>query len=79
MLTEADWANWKAKDFTPYLDVVFNAFGPTRVMFGSDWPVCLLAGGYEGTMQIMQGYVSKLSATEQDLFWGDNTISFYGL
>jgi L-fuconolactonase len=79
MLTEADWANWKVEDFTPYLDVVFNAFGANRVMFGSDWPVCLLAGGYEGTMKIMQSYASKLSTTEQGLFWGGNAISFYGL
>ncbi|SEP03512.1 amidohydrolase [Mucilaginibacter sp. OK283] len=79
MLTEADWANWKVDDFTPYLDVIFKAFGPARVMFGSDWPVCLLAGGYEGTMQVMQNYVAKLSATEQEQFWGGNAISFYGL
>ncbi|WDF75372.1 amidohydrolase family protein [Mucilaginibacter sp. KACC 22773] len=79
MLTEADWANWKVEDFTPYLDVIFNAFGPGRVMFGSDWPVCLLAGGYEGTMQVTQNYIAKLSATEQEQFWGGNAISFYNL
>lgn len=79
MLTEADWGNWKVDDFTPYLDIIFNAFGPARVMFGSDWPVCLLAGGYEGTMQVTQNYVAKLSATEQEQFWGGNAISFYSL
>jgi L-fuconolactonase len=79
MLTEADWANWKVEDFTPYLDVVFHAFGANRVMFGSDWPVCLLAGGYEATMEIIQNYTSQLSVTEQDLFWEGNAISFYGL
>jgi L-fuconolactonase len=79
MLTEADWGNWKVEDFTPYLDAIFNAFGPNRVMFGSDWPVCLLAGGYEGTMQVTQNYTSKLSATEQEQFWGGNAISFYNL
>lgn len=79
MLTEADWTNWKVEDFTPYLDIVFNAFGANRVMFGSDWPVCLLAGGYEGTMQVVQGYTGKLSANEQELFWGGNAISFYNL
>jgi L-fuconolactonase len=79
MLTEADWNAWKPQDFTPYLDVVFNAFGTNRVMFGSDWPVCLLAGGYEKTMEVMQMYCSRLSATEQNLFWGDNAISFYNL
>jgi L-fuconolactonase len=79
MLTEADWGNWKVDDFTPYLDIIFNAFGPARVMFGSDWPVCLLAGGYQGTMQVTQNYIAKLSATEQEQFWGGNAISFYGL
>jgi len=79
MLTEADWGNWKPEDFTPYLDVIFNAFGSNRVMFGSDWPVCLVAGGYEGTRQVTQSYTSKLSVTEQEQFWGGNAISFYNL
>jgi L-fuconolactonase len=79
MLTEANWSAWKPEDFTAYLDIVFNAFGINRVMFGSDWPVCLLAGGYEGTMQIMNSYCSMLSATEQALFWGDNAVKFYSL
>jgi L-fuconolactonase len=79
MLTEANWNSWKTEDFTPYLDVVFNAFGINRVMFGSDWPVCLLAGGYEGTMQVMNNYCATLSATEQALFWGDNAKDFYNL
>ncbi len=79
MLTEADWTNWKTEDFTPYLDVVFNAFGTNRVMFGSDWPVCLLAGGYDATMQIIQQYCTKLTDAQQHLFWGGNAISFYGL
>jgi len=79
MLTEANWKLWKTEDFTPYLDVVFNAFGINRVMFGSDWPVCLLAGGYEGTMQVVNNYCSRLSATEQDLFWGKNATLFYNL
>lgn len=79
MLTEADWKAWKTDDFTPYLDVVFNAFGINRIMFGSDWPVCLLAGGYEGTLQVLNNYCSKLSATEQELFWGNNATTFYNL
>lgn len=79
MLTEADWTKWKTEDFTPYLDVIFNAFGANRIMFGSDWPVCLLAGGYQGTMQVVKDYTDKLSATEQGLFWGGNAIAFYNL
>lgn len=79
MLTEADWNSWKTADFIPYLDVVFHAFGIDRVMFGSDWPVCLLAGGYEGNMRVMNSYCSALSATEQELFWGGNAVKFYSL
>jgi L-fuconolactonase len=79
MLTEADWQSWKTADFIPYLDVVFNAFGINRVMFGSDWPVCLLAGGYKRTTEIMQMYCAQLSQNEQDLFWGENATSFYSL
>jgi len=79
MLTEANWSSWKPADFIPYLDVVFNALGSRRVMFGSDWPVCLLAGGYDGTMQVLNNYISKLSFTEQELFWGNNATVFYDL
>ncbi|MEO7046777.1 MAG: amidohydrolase family protein, partial [Ferruginibacter sp.] len=50
MTTEADWKNWKQQDFKPYLDVIVNAFGTRRIMFGSDWPVCLVAGSYEETL-----------------------------
>lgn len=79
MVTEADWKNWKLEDFTPYLDVVFEAFGSKRVLFGSDWPVCNLAGGYENMLSIVQSYTSTLTQTEQDFFWGGNAIAFYNL
>ncbi|MDB5159381.1 MAG: amidohydrolase [Mucilaginibacter sp.] len=79
VVTEADWKNWKAEDFTPYLDVVFEAFGADRVMFGSDWPVCRVAATYGETLAIAEDYVAKLSKTEQDKFWGDNVVKFYGL
>ncbi|MEB0263405.1 amidohydrolase family protein, partial [Mucilaginibacter sp. 10I4] len=79
MVTEADWANWKPGDFTPYLDVVFNAFGIKRVMFGSDWPMCNLAGGYAGVLSIVESYISHLSLNEQELFWGKNAVEFYAL
>jgi len=79
MVTEADWKNWKSEDFTPYLDVVFEAFGADRVMFGSDWPVCRLAATYGETLAIAENYVAKLSKTEQDKFWSDNVVKFYGL
>lgn len=79
MVTEADWKNWKASDFNPYLDVVFEAFGIGRLMYGSDWPVCLVAASYEQAMGLMEGYTSKLSVNEQELFWGGNAIKFYNL
>jgi L-fuconolactonase len=79
LVTEGDWANHKPEDFTPYLDVVFNAFGVNRVMFGSDWPVCNLAGGYVGALKAINNYVSQLTLQEQKLFWGQNAITFYRL
>ncbi len=79
MVTEANWKNWKTEDFTPYLDVVFEAFGSKRVMFGSDWPVCNVAGGYAKMLSIVQSYTSTLTQNEQDLFWGGNAIQFYHL
>lgn len=79
MVTEADWANWQPEDFTPYLDVVFNAFGANRVMYGSDWPVCNLAGGYEGVLKVIENYIGHLSKNEQELFWDKNAIEFYRL
>ncbi|MEO6522591.1 MAG: amidohydrolase family protein [Mucilaginibacter sp.] len=79
MITEADWKNWKAEDFTPYLDVVFEAFGADRLMFGSDWPVCKVAADYTAMKDIVEQYVSKLSANEQTAFWGGNATHFYNL
>jgi L-fuconolactonase len=79
MVTEAASQGWKRDDFTPYLDVVLEAFGPERLMFGSDWPVCLLAGEYADVAAIPRDYFSRLSATEQRMIWGDTAARFYGL
>ena len=79
MLTEADWYSWKTDDFTPYLDTVFNAFSINRVLYGSDWPVCKLAGGYNRALEILQIYTSRFSEKEQALFYGGNAIEFYNL
>jgi L-fuconolactonase len=79
MVTEADWQNWQEADFTPYLDVVFEAFGTKRVMFGSDWPVCNVAGGYDRMAGIVKNYTSKLSADGQADFWGNNAVEFYNI
>ncbi|MBF9141090.1 amidohydrolase family protein [Hymenobacter properus] len=79
MVTEADWQQWQPADFRPYLDVVFEAFGPGRVMFGSDWPVCNVAGGYGRMHALVADYVARLSPGEQNQFWGDNATAFYQL
>ena len=79
IVTEADWQNWRPEDIHPYLNVVFETFGPDRLMFGSDWPVCLLAGGYRQVKQLIETYVSKLTIHQQKSIFGLNALRFYGL
>lgn len=79
MVTEAGWKSWRPPDFRPYLDVVFEAFGAGRVMFGSDWPVCTLAGTYAEVAGIVSDYVGQLSDEEQADVWGGVAARFYGL
>jgi L-fuconolactonase len=79
MVTEADWHNWKNEDFNPYLDVVFEAFGTNRLLFGSDWPACLVAAEYKAVKDILTNYISGLSENEQQKIWGGNAVKFYAL
>lgn len=79
MVTEADWKQWKIEDFNPYLDVVFEAFGVERLMYGSDWPVCLVAASYQQVLGLVEQYTTKLTANEQAMFWGGNATKFYNL
>ncbi len=79
MVTEADWHRWKREDFTPYLEVALEAFGPKRLMIGSDWPVCKVAASYQEVMGMVEEYITGLSAHEQELILGRNALSFYGL
>ena len=79
MITEADRANWKPSDFKPYLDVVFEAFGEERLMFGSDWPVCLLAGSYERVFALVDDYTCQLNREARAKFFGGNAARFYGV
>jgi L-fuconolactonase len=79
LVTEADWKNWKPADFFPYLDVVFEAFGPQRVMFGSDWPVCTLAGNYADVTVLIEEYTRQLSAQELAQVWGGTAEKAYRL
>jgi len=69
LITEADHQRWKPEDLEPYLQTVLAAFGPKRLLFGSDWPVCLLAGQYQQWVSIVEQTVSKLSVTEQEWVW----------
>jgi len=79
LVTEADWEMWRPEDFHPYLDLVFDSFGPERLMFGSDWPVCLLAAEYGQVVELIEAYTRNLSAAERDAVFGGNAASFYGL
>ncbi|PJJ83089.1 amidohydrolase family protein [Mucilaginibacter auburnensis] len=79
MVTEANWNNWNEADFHPYMEVVTNAFGTGRLMFGSDWPVCTVAGTYTQVCDIVKNYFSRFSQTEQDRIWGENAVKFYSL
>jgi len=79
LVTEADLKTWTNNDFIPYLDVVVNAFGTGRIMYGSDWPVCLAAGNYTGVLQLVKSYFSSFSTFEQELFFGANAIAIYKL
>lgn len=79
MVTEADWKNWKANDFTPYIDIVLEAFGTDRTMFGSDWPVCLLGADYKAMKGILESNIETLSGSEKAKIMGENAVKFYRL
>ena len=77
MVTEADAKGWKPADFRPYLDVVFEAFGEDRLMYGSDWPVCLLAAEYAQVFALVRDCLAPLSAEAQAKVLGGNAARFY--
>jgi L-fucono-1,5-lactonase len=79
IITEADPKSWTPEEIKPYLDVVFEAFSPKRLMFGSDWPVCLLAGSYEQVYRLIDDYTRTLSETERNGIFGENAARFYGV
>jgi len=79
MVTEANLTGWKPSHFTPYLNTVVASFGTKRIMFGSDWPVCLVAADYAKMKQITTAYFASFSATEQQDFFGGNAAEFYKL
>lgn len=79
LFTEANWSNWNQETFKPYLDHVLNSFTPSRMMFGSDWPVCLLAASYADTINLMENFIVSFSISEQESFWSGTAKRAYKL
>lgn len=79
VVTEAVWADWKTEDVEPYMDFALEAFGPERLMFGSDWPVLLLASSYSQWVETVRSRINKLSITEQEQIMGLTAAKAYGL
>lgn len=77
VITEADHQHWTPTDLQPYLQTALDAFGPHRLMFGSDWPVCLLAGGYGRWVQSVKTFIAPLSPAEQARIMGDTAREAY--
>ena len=79
MVTEADVATWTPAQLQPYFDVAIDAFGPARLLFGTDWPVCLAGVGYGRWKQIVEQALRRLSEPERAAVFGDNAVRFYRL
>jgi L-fuconolactonase len=79
MVTEAAWQQWRPEDFKPYLDVVFDCFGASRLMFGSDWPVCTLAAHYHEVVGLVRDYLQDLPADVAARVMGGNAVATYRL
>ena len=79
MVTEADWKNWTDADLCPYIDAVLASFGPKRCMFGSDWPVMLVASTYKRWVDTVQHAITGLSKSEQERIMGGTAVEVYKL
>lgn len=79
VVTQADWNAWKYEEFVPYFQVLFEAFGTKRVLFGSDWPVCLVSGSYTEWLEVAQQYITQFSQGEQADIMGRNAARVYDL
>jgi L-fuconolactonase len=79
MVTEADWDHWNPADLKPYIEITLEAFGPERCMFGSDWPVCELAGSYQDVHNALGETIGSLSETELANIFGETANRFYRL
>ncbi|SKB43773.1 amidohydrolase family protein [Daejeonella lutea] len=79
LVTEADIEHWKYSEILPYMEIVLNAFGANRVMFGSDWPVCKLAAEYGAICDVISSFLEPLSSSEKQFIWGQTALEFYRL
>jgi L-fucono-1,5-lactonase len=79
LVTEADWAGWRIDDLAPYVRHAIDVFGPARLMFGSDWPVCLLAAPYARVIETARALASELSEADRDLLFGGTARRVYRL
>jgi L-fuconolactonase len=79
LVTEASWASWTAADLRPYLDAAWHAFGPERLLFGSDYPVCRVAASYQSVSAIVSDFLAEASADERANVLGRNAVSVYRL
>jgi L-fuconolactonase len=79
MVTEADFQHWTPQQLLPYLETVLEAFGTERLMFGSDWPVCLVATEYDDWLGLVGDFASRLTPAERDRLFAQTAIEVYGL
>ena len=79
MVTEADWESWSVEDLRPYVERLLEWFGPVRLMFGSDWPVCTLAASYEEVHAAAVDLMAGLSGEERAAVFGATATTVYGL
>lgn len=79
MITEADYNSWKPQQINHYMDLVLNGFGTKRLLYGSDWPVCLVAGNYEQVKSLVTNFIGTLTNYEQEAIMGNNAVEFYNL
>jgi L-fuconolactonase len=77
LVTEANWSEWTEQQLEPYFDTVLNAFGPGRLMFGSDWPVCLLATSYRAWLEIVSKWIASLTVGEREAILGGTAAKAY--
>jgi L-fuconolactonase len=79
LVTEANWQTWRLENIRPYLSVAFECFGPWRLMIGSDWPVCTVAGTYARVMEVVKDYLGKYPVEEKEAVLGGNAAKFWKL